>query len=343
MSLEIKQLTMKYGQQIILDKLDLAVKSGELVAVLGDSGSGKTTLLRGIIGLHRASHGQIILNGKDISNQPVHQRNIAVVFQDLRLFPHLSVEENITFPLKMKGIPRKNWGDIVDRNLASVRLNGYNHRCIHQLSGGQQQRIAIARALAASPDLLLLDEPFSSLDEPLRYEMRELLSDIQESLELTTLFITHDRNEAFQLAHRIAYLADKKVYQFASKKELVHHPIDRKVADFFGLANYLAGEVQGGYIKTDIGSFSYESGLNIGSPVTLMLRPTDISIAKSGERAWQVQSIQESLNYVTLTIHHPKINLKWYVYLSIQECWLWDLHLGDYVDIVINQDNLSIV
>ncbi len=204
--LELDALTLEYDKQPVLSHIDLAVEKGELVSLLGHSGCGKTTLIKAIAGLHPLSGGRVLLQGQDASRLPPEKRGLSVLFQDMRLFPHLSVEDNVAFGLRMQGVAKEARRRQANDMLAAVELTGLGKRRIDQLSGGQQQRVALARALVVKPKLLLLDEPFSSLDMGLRRAMRELVGRLHKELELTTLLVTHDVGEAMLLSDRIALL-----------------------------------------------------------------------------------------------------------------------------------------
>ena len=209
--LELDALTLEYDKQPVLSHIDLAVEKGELVSLLGHSGCGKTTLIKAIAGLHPLSGGRVLLQGQDASNLPPEKRGLSVLFQDMRLFPHLSVEDNVAFGLRMQGVAKEARRRQANDMLAAVELTGMGKRRIDQLSGGQQQRVALARALVVKPKLLLLDEPFSSLDMGLRRAMRELVGRLHKELELTTLLVTHDVGEAMLLSDRIALLEGGKI------------------------------------------------------------------------------------------------------------------------------------
>ena len=203
MKLNIEQLTVELGGNKILSDLNLNISEGEFVALLGPSGCGKSTLLKAIAGIVPAKAGKISLGDKDITQTAIHKRGTVILFQEMRLFPNMNVEDNIAFPLKMQGMKKAERSKIAGELLEKVQLGGYGKRRIHQLSGGQQQRVALARALAARPKLLLLDEPFSALDEELRQEMRDLVLQLHRDFAMTTILVTHDRNEASAMADRI--------------------------------------------------------------------------------------------------------------------------------------------
>lgn len=251
MKLNIKHLQVNIGKQIILPDLSLDVEEGDFISLLGPSGCGKSTLLKAIAGICPAASGRIMLDGRDITDLPVHKRNTVIVFQDMRLFPNMSAEENVAYPLKIRGVSAEERRREAEKLLADVQLEGMGKRRVHQLSGGQQQRIALARALAARPEVLLLDEPFSALDEHLRDGMRRLVKDLHRKFHMTTILVTHDRQEAMSMADRAAVMMDGRILQYAEPFEIYRHPADSKVAGFFRDCVYLSGSVRDGQFVTD--------------------------------------------------------------------------------------------
>ena len=207
MKLEIKDLTAGYDQDVVLKDFSLSVKEGEFLSLLGPSGCGKSTLLKTIAGIVPVRCGSVLLDGQDITNLPIHKRGTTVLFQDMRLFPHKSVAENVAFPLKMQGISKVERIKTAEALLEKVQLAGFGNRRPMELSGGQQQRVALARALAAKPKLLLLDEPFSALDTLTKNSIHKWYLDVMQKIQLSTLFITHDIDEAILLSDRIYLLS----------------------------------------------------------------------------------------------------------------------------------------
>ena len=220
MKLEIEGLCVSLQGSPVLDRLDLGVREGEILALLGPSGCGKSTLLKTIAGLLPTDAGSIRINGEDMSFVPAHRRGAVIVFQELRLFPHRNVADNIAFPLKMQGVDKKNRRLRVEELLEQIQMTGMADRRISQLSGGQQQRVALARALAAGPRLLLLDEPFSSLDEELRGEMRSLVLRLHREHGMTTVLVTHDKEDARALADRVALMSAGRILRVGAPEEL---------------------------------------------------------------------------------------------------------------------------
>ena len=207
--LTIENLSVKYGNKLILNNFNLDIKAGERVAILGESGYGKTTLLKAVAGIIDIEKGDIKIDDESIINVKAQDREVVILFQDLRLFPHLNVKKNIAFPLEIKKKSKTEIDNQVRDMLSRVKLSGFENRKIRELSGGQMQRVALARALASQPRVLLLDEPFSSLDEKLREEMGELLCEIQEQYKMTTLIVTHSSIEAHKIANRVIKLGEE--------------------------------------------------------------------------------------------------------------------------------------
>lgn len=251
MKLSIEHLQVKIGKQVILPDLTLQVEEGQFISLLGPSGCGKSTLLKAVAGICPAASGRILLDGRDITALPAYKRNTVIVFQDMRLFPNMSAGENVAYPLKIRGVSPEKRMEEAERLLADVQLEGMGSRRVHQLSGGQQQRVALARALAARPDVLLLDEPFSALDENLREGMRTLVKDLHRKFHMTTVLVTHDRQEALSMADRAAVMMNGRILQYDEPSEIVHHPADDQVAEFFRDCVYLSGTVENGTFRAD--------------------------------------------------------------------------------------------
>lgn len=242
-SLECRHISLSYGNNEVLRDVNLKIEPGEFFALLGPSGSGKSTLLRLIAGFNRHQRGELLVDGQDITAVPPHARNIGMVFQNYALWPHMTVFDNVAFGLverrESRSSIRKKVGDVLDL----VGLSQYADRRPGQLSGGQQQRVALARTVVIEPKLLLLDEPLSNLDKQLRVQMREELKNLQRKLGLTTIFVTHDQEEAMTTADRMAVLDKGILQQVGSATGLYDFPVNRFVAGFVGTANVLEGEV----------------------------------------------------------------------------------------------------
>jgi putative spermidine/putrescine transport system ATP-binding protein len=233
----LSQVGKSYQDVSVVSDISLSVKAGEFVTLLGSSGSGKTTLLRMIAGFVRPDHGTIAIGGKDVTNIPVHARDIGMVFQNYALFPHLSVAKNVAFPLEMRKVSRQERSALVEAALRLVKLDGYGDRLPRQLSGGQQQRVAFARATVFHPSILLMDEPLGALDRKLREELQLEILRLSQELELTVVFVTHDQSEAFSMSDRIALLSEGAIVQCCSPEEMYAAPVSTGVARFVGEAN----------------------------------------------------------------------------------------------------------
>ncbi len=242
MSLLVKNLKVSLQKEEILHGIDLDIKSGEFVSLLGASGCGKSTLLKSIAGLLDIEEGEIQVDGQMIQNMAPEKRGTVIVFQDLRLFPHMTVEKNIAFSMSLKGVPKGAQREAVKKLLEDVQLAGFENRKIREMSGGQMQRVALARALAAEPRALLLDEPFSGLDERLRSEMAELVKKLHRERGLTTVLVTHDKHEALKLSDRIVLMKNGSILQYDTPHNIFRHPVSKEVADYFGKMNYIETE-----------------------------------------------------------------------------------------------------
>jgi putative spermidine/putrescine transport system ATP-binding protein len=289
--LELVDVSSRYGSVVAVRHVSLAVRRGEFLALLGPSGCGKTTTLRMIAGLLEPEEGRILVRGEDVVGVPTHRRNVGMVFQNYALFPHRTVAENVAFGLVMRRRPRAEIRARVTRMLELVRLPGLGHRYPRQLSGGQQQRVALARALAIEPSLLLLDEPLSNLDLKLREEMRLELRAIQSQLGITTVFVTHDQEEALVLADRLALMQAGRLEQVGTTEQVYHDPANRFVAGFLGESNFIPSRVErlepGGMVLVRGPSGTALRGrtrepVEPGETVTLAVRPERMRLAAAG-------------------------------------------------------------
>ena len=268
----------------MLSRLSIDVEPGELVAFLGPSGCGKTTALKIIAGLLRPTSGDVLVDGSSVIDVPPEKRGAAMVFQKALLFPHMSVAQNIGFGLRMQNVPRDRISSRVDAALQRVRMEGFAERRPGELSGGQQQRVALARALVTEPRLLLLDEPLSALDASLREEMRELVREVQEQGGYTTVFVTHDQEEAVVLADRVALLFDGELQMYDEPQAFYERPASRRVAEFFGAANFIRGRATNGTVETPLGALSLARAAAPGN-VTLTIRPEAVRLG-AGENSF---------------------------------------------------------
>ena len=237
MRLKIENLSVKLSSQSILREISLEVKEGEMLALLGPSGCGKSTLLKSIAGLVPIQSGDILIGERRVNELPPEKRNAVIVFQDLRLFPHLTVEKNIRFAMELQKKSERYMKESVESLLSLVQLSGFEKRKIKELSGGQMQRVALARALASEPDILLLDEPFSGLDERLHEEVADLVRSIQREKGITTILVTHDKSEALRMADRIALMRSGEILQLDDPQTIYNAPKNMEVAEYFGKIN----------------------------------------------------------------------------------------------------------
>lgn len=274
--IELKNIIASYSENLVLQDFSLSVSDGEFVALLGASGCGKTTALKVIAGLMTEKSGEVWLDGKNITTIVAEKREAAMVFQKPLLFPFLTVAENVGFGLKMRNVPKAEMRQKVTEALSLVKLEGFENRSATQLSGGQEQRVALARALVTNPRVLLLDEPFSALDAVLRIEMRNLIRELQQRLKITTVFVTHDQEEAVSIADRIALMDNGKLAQISAPKDFFINPATPNVARFFGW-KLLDGTVRGDFIETAVGKFDLSETLKtlaIGDKVLVGFHPT---------------------------------------------------------------------
>ena len=242
--IEFREVSKRYGSLVANDRLSLTIRRGELMTLLGPSGCGKTTALRCLTGYIRPDAGRILIDGKDVTDLPTHQRELGMVFQNFALFPHMSVWDNVAFPLMIRNAPKAERAEQVGDALRLVRLEGYQGQFPRQLSGGQQQRVGLARALVYRPKVLLLDEPLSNLDAKLREEMRFEIKEVVTRLGITAMYVTHDQAEALALSDRVAIMNRGRLEQVGTPEEIYEQPQSRFVAEFIGLSNFLEGSVQ---------------------------------------------------------------------------------------------------
>ncbi|MFC1949555.1 ABC transporter ATP-binding protein [Chloroflexota bacterium] len=281
--LELKNICKSFGSLTVLEDLSLDVYKGELCCLLGPSGCGKTTVLKIINGLLEPDRGNVLLAGQDITDVPCQKRNLGLVFQNYALFPHMNVFDNIAYGLRRRRWQKDRIVSKVTEALGLVRLAGYEERRIHELSGGQQQRIALARSLVIEPRLLLLDEPLSNLDARLRADMRDEIKRIQRSLALTTIYVTHDQEEAMSIADRIMVMNSGVIEQTGSPREIYEQPATEFVADFIGRVNFIRGTV----VADELNLLGLkiplsERMLPAGSDVLVGVRPERIKISRGG-------------------------------------------------------------
>ncbi len=276
---QLHGLSRSYGTVRALDDLDLTVQAGELIALLGPSGCGKTTTLRLLAGLEDADSGTISVAGRDVTRLPANKRDMGMVFQAYSLFPHMTVTQNVAFGLKLRGIGASVRGKRAADMLELVELGSQADRYPHQLSGGQQQRVALARALAIEPQVLLLDEPLSALDAKVRAQLRDQIRRIQLEVGITTLFVTHDQEEALAIADRVGVMKDGRLEQLAPPADVYSRPATSFVAEFVGLSNRLAGVVSGSSVTVRGHDLPLVDRATPPGPVTALVRPEAVTLA----------------------------------------------------------------
>ena len=286
--------------------ISFAAREGEILCLLGPSGCGKTTILRAIAGFEPVQSGEIFLSGRLVSSSqetaPTEERRVGMVFQEYALFPHLRVADNISFGLRhMSRTDRKHR---VQEMLSLTGLEGFERRYPHELSGGQQQRVALARALVQNPVVLLLDEPFSNLDPDMASRMRQDLHNLLRRMKTTTILVTHDHDEAFTMADRIAVLNEGVLEQMDAPEMIYHVPATPFVADFVGQADFIPGEIKNGMVQTELGEFPNALGLADDTSVSVMIRPDDIHLApnKAADARIVARQFRGSENLYTIRL-----------------------------------------
>lgn len=298
-SVNFHNVTKMFGDDVVaVDNVSLRVNAGELVTLLGPSGCGKTTTLRMIAGLEMATEGQILIGDRDVTRLPATDRDVSMVFQSYALFPHMTVLENVSYGLRVSKIPKKECLERAMHGLSLVGLDGYAKRLPSELSGGQQQRVAVARALVLEPQVLLFDEPLSNLDAKLRRQVREEIRDLQTSLGLTVVYVTHDQEEALAVSDRIIVMRNASIAQIGTPRELYETPEDVFVADFIGESNMVDVDITSIDPSTDTATVSLGKLLLIlpsrGLPVgkaKLAVRPNRVRLSKASTSAENAVSL----------------------------------------------------
>ncbi len=294
-TLDLINLTKQFGTVTAVDAVNLSVQDGEFMCILGPSGCGKSTLLRMIAGFEMPTEGDIRIAGDSVTHLGANKRPTAMVFQKYTLWPHMKVFDNIAFGLQLRRLPRAEIARKVEEALALVSLSGYEERYPSQLSGGQQQRVALARAIVLEPKILLLDEPFSSLDAILRVRLREELRRIQRRLKITAIFVTHDQEEALTLADRIAVMNAGRVEQLDAPTQIYDNPATLFVADFIGAMNLLQAQVSGGRIVLSGVTLDAPPGLQDGA-ATVAIRPEDMALLPDAAHAGAWRAVVEQIS-----------------------------------------------
>jgi putative spermidine/putrescine transport system ATP-binding protein len=307
-TLELDSLTRSFRDVQALNNFSLSVKQGELVSLLGPSGCGKTTALRIIAGLDHQDFGIVRIDGRNISEVPTHKRNMGMVFQQYSLFPHLNAEENIVFGLTMRNATKAQKRTRAGNLLDLVGLSGLEQRYPHQLSGGQQQRVALARAIAFEPEILLLDEPLAALDAQVRYQVREEIRRIQKAYGITTIFVTHDQEEAMAISDRVAVMNQGQLEQIDAPQKLYEFPANPTVARFIGSMNEIPSVINGKKVEVlgSVKSIAAESKFNENEKVVALVRPEAISLSNSAREG--VTGVLTNISFLG-PISHLYINL----------------------------------
>ena len=307
----LRRLTKHYHHVAAVDHVSLTIPPGNMLALLGPSGCGKTTCLRMIAGLVQPTSGEILVNGKPITNVPVHRRNVGMLFQNYALFPHMTVAENVAFGLRMRSVRKAEIRDRVATALDLVQLGALGGRTPAQLSGGQQQRIALARALVIEPAMLLLDEPLGALDKSLREDMQVELRALQQRLGLTTIMVTHDQDEALTMADQVVVMRAGRLEQAGSPGNVYSRPASRFVAGFIGASNFCTGRVERcdseARVVTPSGLMLRvpdiaQAGLADGAEATVTIRPEAIVLSPPGSDRANLPSSANSPNSIEMTV-----------------------------------------
>ena len=286
--LVLKNVTKAFGKSVVIDNLDLTIKRGTMVTLLGPSGCGKTTILRLVAGLENPTSGQIFIDGEDVTKSSIQNRDICIVFQSYALFPHMSIGDNVGYGLRMQNVSKEERKQRVKEALELVDLAGFEDRYVDQISGGQQQRVALARALVLKPKVLLFDEPLSNLDANLRRAMREKIRELQQSLGITSLYVTHDQTEAFAVSDEVIVMNKGKIMQKAPAKDLYQRPNSLFLANFMGESSIFPTKLQGNTVNIH----GYELALNNAAQFNLPdgdclagVRPEAVYLHETGTEA----------------------------------------------------------
>lgn len=349
MKITLKNLSKNYGSVTAVQDLSLDIPDGELVCLLGPSGCGKSTTLFMIAGLESPTEGQIFFDNKEVSHMDPEDRDIGMVFQNYALYPHMSVEDNILFPLRMRRIPRTEQKKRLSEIAQKLQISDLLRRKVPQLSGGQQQRIAIARALIKEPSILLLDEPLSNLDARLRIELRGEIRALQQKLGITTIFVTHDQEEAMSISDRILLMEQGVLQQYATPQELYHNPANLFVAGFLGNPpmNRIPCIRSENMISVpdvpdwNLADLHPKICGTVGTHAVLGIRPEDLSVSEKGDLSAQVCSVQTLGKEIYLNLKAGRLFLtaclRWdrnyeigdFLFFSVQHCYLFPTPLRE--------------
>lgn len=306
----LEGVTKRFGKVVAVDEVTLSVRDGELFTLLGPSGCGKTTVLRIVAGLELPDSGKVYFGDRDVTLMKAYERRAVMVFQNYALWPHMKVYDNIAFGLRLMRLGKEEISRRVKEALEMVRLGGLEDRYPNQLSGGEQQRVALARALVVEPEVLLLDEPLSNLDAKLRVEMREELKRLQRELKITSIYVTHDQEEALSISDRVAVMNRGRIHQVGTPIEVYEEPIDPFVASFIGRASIIYGTlagVEGGLALVESGDVRFRGRLlekaPEGSRVVAIFRPEDFTFNSGAEKFNEFEGIVETVMFLGAHFH----------------------------------------
>ncbi|WP_340618092.1 ferric ABC transporter ATP-binding protein [Xenorhabdus entomophaga] len=305
---ELKNVTKRFDNNTVIDSLDLSIPQGHMVTLLGPSGCGKTTVLRLVAGLEKPTSGNIFIDGEDVTDRSIQQRDICMVFQSYALFPHMSLGENIGYGLKMLGRPKAEIRERVREALELVDLSGFEDRYVDQISGGQQQRVALARALILKPKVLLFDEPLSNLDANLRRNMREKIRELQQQFNITSLYVTHDQSEAFAVSDTVLVMNKGKIMQMDSPQTLYRQPASKFMASFMGDANIFPATQDADYVE--ILQYRIPRPANFTATqtsITVGVRPEAITLHQQGNESQRCQ-----INHVVYMGAQYEVTVDWH-------------------------------
>jgi spermidine/putrescine ABC transporter ATP-binding subunit len=301
-SVRLENVTKRFGDSVVVDQVDLSIKDGEFFTLLGPSGCGKTTTLRIVAGFYKPDEGEIYFDGDLMNEVPPFRRNTGMVFQTYALWPHMNVFDNVAYGLTIRKVPKEDIKRRVSEALRLVGLEGFEKRLPSELSGGQQQRVALARALVIEPKVLLLDEPLSNLDAKLRVQTRVEITRLQKKLRITTLYVTHDQEEALCISDNIAVMNKGRIQQVAAPRVIYERPVNQFVADFIGVANFLGGTVVDFNVESKRAIVETEDGgrfevlqdekISAGSSVLISFRPEVVEMEDSGKTTGSVNRIE---------------------------------------------------
>ncbi|MDR0217778.1 MAG: ferric ABC transporter ATP-binding protein [Enterobacteriaceae bacterium] len=309
---ELKNVTKQFGNNTVIDSLDLSIPQGHMVTLLGPSGCGKTTVLRLVAGLEKPTTGKIFIDGEDVTDRSIQQRDICMVFQSYALFPHMSLGENIGYGLKMLGQSKAEIRERVREALELVDLSGFEDRYVDQISGGQQQRVALARALILKPKVLLFDEPLSNLDANLRRNMREKIRELQQQFNITSLYVTHDQSEAFAVSDTVLVMNKGKIMQMGSPQTLYRQPASKFMASFMGDANIFPAIQGTDYVEI----FQYRlprpanftaTSATTSASITVGVRPEAITLCQQGNESQRCK-----VNHVAYMGAQYEVTVDWH-------------------------------